>query len=59
VEDDDDVDLIEQCEDDRTQQIQNGVLIADLKIAEDGASVIGDPKDEDDDGLHEILHHGR
>lgn len=34
-------------------------MVTDLEIAEDGASIISDPKDEDDDGLNEILHHGR
>ena len=57
MENDDDVNLEENSKDDRAEQVKNGVLIADLKIMENSACVIGDPKDEDNDWLNEVLHH--
>ena len=57
MEDDDDVDLKEEGEYDGAEQVKYGILIADLKVIENAACVICDPKDEDNDWLDEILHH--
>jgi len=58
VYDDNDVDLIEKCQNDRAQEVENTSLVGNIELLQNIIRAVSNPKNEDHYGLCHVLHIG-
>lgn len=44
MEDNDDIELVEESEDDWTEEVKYAIFIGDCEVAENGAGLVGNPQ---------------